>query len=353
LPGIRPGNEGSLFRQKIHFLGEIVRKRYYIIFVARQDDGELRKIPIPLHYAYVFVASAVLGLFTVTGLAGSYSRMLLKTAHFNQVRTERETLRHDYLQMEQVAHEKDVQAASLGSLASEVSALYGLRQGRVSKASMRTSAVTTGPATDGISDLQYSQSLDQLLTLRSTAMSGEMTHGLDFSSRFPLAAFSGGAVNVAYAPSAWPVQGIVTSSFGARLDPFNGEGAFHTGIDIATAKGDEVRVPADGTVIKAGMGTGYGREVIIDHGHGIQTLYAHLSGFAVIAGQDVRRGDILGYVGSSGHSTGPHLHYEVRIHDTPVNPSKYLHVAPVRQLASATSTPPSTPTPAATGGGAD
>src|SRR6201996_8257800 len=111
-----------------------LRKRYYIIFVARQEDGELRKIPIPLHYAYVFVAAAVIGLFTVTGMAGSYSRMLLKTKRFNQVRSERESIRHDYLQLEQVAHEKDVQAASLGSLASEVSALYGLRQSKLAKA---------------------------------------------------------------------------------------------------------------------------------------------------------------------------------------------------------------------------
>jgi murein DD-endopeptidase MepM/ murein hydrolase activator NlpD len=315
-----------------------LRKRYYIIFVARQENGELRKIPIPLHYVYVFVAAAVIGLFTVTGMAGSYSRMLLKTARFNQVRTEREMLRNDYLQMEKVAHEKDVQAASLGSLASEVSALYGLRQGHVGKTPVQKSssaATANQPYTES-----YTQSLDQLLALRSTAMSGEMMHGLDYSdrfeNRFPTTGF--GIIDVAYAPNVWPVHGIVTSSFGARLDPFNGEGAFHTGVDIAGNKGDAVRAPADGTIVKAGMGTGYGREVIVDHGHGISTLYAHLSGFAVVAGQDVRRGDILGYVGSSGHSTGPHLHYEVRIHDTPVNPSKYLHGMPSRQLASDTST---------------
>jgi murein DD-endopeptidase MepM/ murein hydrolase activator NlpD len=307
----------------------LLRKRYYIIFVARQENGELRKIPIPLHYVYVFVAAAVIGLFTVTGMAGSYSRMLLKTARFNQIRTEREMLRNDYLQMEQVAHEKDVQAASLGSLASEVSALYGLRQGHVAKTPVHKTP-------DTFSDPQYAQSLDQFLALRSTAMSGEMNRGLDLpSSRFPTGF---GIIDVVYAPSIWPVQGIVTSSFGARLDPFNGEGAFHTGIDIAAEKGDAVRAPADGTVTKAGMGTGYGREVIVDHGHGIQTLYAHLSGFAVVAGQDIRKGDILGYVGSSGHSTGPHLHYEVRIHETPVNPAKYLHAMPSKQLASATST---------------
>ena len=177
-----------------------MRKRYYIIFVARQEDGDLRKIPIPLHYAYIFVAAAVIGLFTITGMAGSYSRMLLKTARFNQVRTERETIRHDYLQMEQVAHEKDVQAASLGSLASEVSALYGLRQNKLAKSSMLRASTTAGRASsDGISDQQYGQSLDQLLELRSSAMSGEITHGLDFTHRFP-AAFSG-IVNVANAPS--------------------------------------------------------------------------------------------------------------------------------------------------------
>ncbi len=311
-----------------------MRKRHYIIFVARQHDGELRKIPIPLHYAYVFVGAAVIGLFTVTGMAGSYSRMLLKTAKFNQIRTERETIRHDYLQMERVAHEKDVQAASLGSLASEVTALYGLRQGRVSKpAEQKLTATVNSAATDGISDQQYTQSLDQLLSLRSSAMSGEVTYGLDFSSRFPLNLSFASLTNLEDAPSLWPVQGAVTSSFGARLDPFNGEGAFHTGIDIAAFQGDAIRAPADGVVLKAGMGTGYGREVVIDHGHGIHTLYAHLSGFAVTTGQEIRRGEILGYVGSSGHSTGPHLHYEVRIHDTPVNPYKYLR-AGVRQLAS-------------------
>jgi murein DD-endopeptidase MepM/ murein hydrolase activator NlpD len=322
-----------------------LRKRYYIIFVARQEDGELRKIPIPLHYAYVFVAAAVIGLFTITGMAGSYSRMLLKTARFNQIRSERESLRHDYLQMEQVAHEKDVQAASLGSLASEVSALYGLRQNRPGKTSfLRSSATANTAGSASFTDQQYTQSLDQFLALRSSALSGEVMHGLDLPNRFP--AGLGSSVTVAYAPSAWPVEGIVTSSFGSRMDPFKGEGAFHTGIDIATNQGDAVRAPADGTVVKAGMGTGYGREVILDHGHGVQTLYAHLSGFAVISGQDIRRGDILGYVGSSGHSTGPHLHYEVRIHDIPVNPAKYLHAAP-RQLASTVSAPP----PVSAGGG--
>ncbi len=316
-----------------------MRQRYYIIFVAREKDGRLRKIPVPLHYAYVFVAAAVVGLFSITGMAGSYSRMLLKTAHFNEVRSQQVALRHDYLHMEQVAKEKDIQAASLGSLANQITALYGLRQNKVtknaliaSKGQAATAVIESADSTDSFSQQQYHQSLDQFYTLRDTAMSGHMSRAI--SSSFGGLVNDDSLFNVASAPSLWPVQGIVTSSFGEREDPFNGEGAFHKGIDIATTMGQPVRATADGTVIIAAMANGYGREVRIDHGHGIQTIYGHMSGFAVTTGEDVRRGEIIGYVGSSGRSTGPHLHYEVLIHETPVNPHKYLRET-MTDLASA------------------
>src|ERR1700759_7189 len=121
------------------------RKRYYILFVARDEDGRVRKIPLPLHYVYGFVAAALVGAFTIVGLAGSYTRMLLKTESFNQVREEREALRKNYKQMAQIAHDRDVQVASLGALASEVTALYGLRQSRMfgSKAAKTVAATPT------------------------------------------------------------------------------------------------------------------------------------------------------------------------------------------------------------------
>ena len=96
------------------------------MLVSRDEDGNLNKVPIPLRYAYVFVAAAAIGMFTITGLAGSYSRMLIKTARFNQLRQDHNSLQKDYAHLEKAAHEKDIEAASLGSLASEVSALYGL-----------------------------------------------------------------------------------------------------------------------------------------------------------------------------------------------------------------------------------
>jgi len=129
------------------------------------------------------------------------------------------------------------------------------------------------------------------------------------------------------APNLWPVQGQVTGSFGERIDPFNGEGAFHSGVDISSAYGNRIVAPADGVVTFTDSMGGYGKAIVIDHGNGISTRYGHLSGYAVAAGQAVHRGDTIGYVGESGRSTGPHLHYEVRINDTPVNPYKYLRIS--------------------------
>lgn len=317
-----------------------MRKKYYIIFVAREEDGRLRKIPVPLHYAYIFVAAAVVGAFTITGMAGSYSRMLVKTASFNQIRSQHEALRKDYQQLEEVAHQKEVQAASLGSLASEVSALYGLRQNKLAKTAASAAVTATPVALDSnnnFSDTAYNESFDQLSSLRTTALSGHLRHTFDLG----LSPSSDGDnwVNLDSAPSLWPVTGPITSSFGERLDPFNGEGAFHAGIDISSSFGQPVHAAADGVIMTAGLASGYGREVLVDHGNGIQTLYGHLSGFAVTVGEQVKRGQIIGYVGTSGRSTGPHLHYEVRIRNTPVNPHKYLRETMDQFAGTANSTP--------------
>jgi murein DD-endopeptidase MepM/ murein hydrolase activator NlpD len=320
-----------------------LRKKYYIIFVARDEEGRLQKVPVPLHYAYIFVAAAIIGAFTITGIAGSYTRMLLKTARFNQVRSEHEALRRDYKNLEQVAQQKDIQAASLGSLASEVTRFYGLRHAR-SEAAMtanvkaaKTPNATAktnvaAPDTSGqFTDATYAVSLSELYALRNSAVSGAANEGLRFS--LGEAASTDDWATLASSPMLWPVEGRVTSSFGEREDPINGEGAFHSGIDIATTYGSAVRAPAEGVVVSAGFGSGYGREVVIDHGHGITTIYGHLSGFGVVAGQHVRRGEVIAYVGDSGRSTGPHLHYEVRIHEQPVNPHKYLRETMAEMMA--------------------
>jgi len=126
-------------------------------------------------------------------------------------------------------------------------------------------------------------------------------------------------------PSVWPVRGWVTSPFGNRTSPFSGILTFHEGLDIAAQTGTPIVAPADGVVIKAGFGTGYGNMVEISHGYGIKTIYGHNSRLNVKPGQRVKRGDVIAYLGDSGSSTGPHLHYEVRVNGLPVNPVRYLN----------------------------
>ena len=198
-----------------------MRKRYYVLLVARDGEGQLRKIPIPLHYIYVFLAGALIGMFTITGMAGSYTRMLLKVARFNQLRTEKEALKTRYSQLEQVAQEKEIQVASLGSLAGEVSALYGLKTDRILKSD-----------SPDLTPDQFSSSLDQLYARSSSALSGAAPVGNELGGGKP--ATTADWMRMAAAPTLWPVEGPVTGSFGERFVFLKGEGALHTGVDISS-----------------------------------------------------------------------------------------------------------------------
>ena len=121
-----------------------------------------------------------------------------------------------------------------------------------------------------------------------------------------------------------PVSDVITSNFGYRTHPVTGEQKLHTGTDFGSPYGTPVKASKNGTVVLSGTYGGYGNTVIIDHGGGIQTLYAHNSSLLVKSGQTVKQGDIISKVGSTGVSTGPHLHFEVRVNGTPQNPMNYI-----------------------------
>src|SRR3954465_10862831 len=163
------------------------------MFVARDSDGQLLKIPIPVHYLYVFAAGALIGMFTITGMAGSYTRMLLKVARVNELRAEKDQIKNRYSELEQVSKEKDIQVASLGSIASEVSTMYGLKQD-----------AKLIPSTGEVEPEQVQASLDQLYALRSSAESGVATAGLQFGVHN--ASLSDWA-RASQAPTIWPVEG--------------------------------------------------------------------------------------------------------------------------------------------------
>ncbi len=129
---------------------------------------------------------------------------------------------------------------------------------------------------------------------------------------------------LASTPSIWPVRGWTTSSFGYRTSPFTGRREMHKGVDVATRTGTPIIAPADGIVIFAGREGGFGNMVVLDHGYGLVTRYAHNSTIDVKRSQKVNRGDVIAKVGNTGRSTGPHLHYEVLVNGVAVNPTRYI-----------------------------
>jgi murein DD-endopeptidase MepM/ murein hydrolase activator NlpD len=148
--------------------------------------------------------------------------------------------------------------------------------------------------------------------------------GLDTSLQQLDAAWQVRARLLASTPSMMPVEGFFSDGYGWRNDPFTGEREFHKGVDIVASTGTEVRATADGIVTSAGRMAGYGKMIHLSHGYGLGTRYGHLNEILVLPGQRVHRGDVIGKVGSTGRSSGPHLHYEVFKGARQVPPLPYL-----------------------------
>ncbi len=139
-----------------------------------------------------------------------------------------------------------------------------------------------------------------------------------------MAAFEGDLELLAATPSIWPAEGWITSPFGPRISPFTGRNDFHQGIDISNKAGVAVVAPAKGEVVFAGVESANGKTLVIKHGEGLVTRYSHLQGFDVAVGDVVERGQRIAALGDTGRSTGPHLHYEVRLNGAPVDPMRYI-----------------------------
>jgi len=279
-----------------------MKQQYFVVVLAHSLHGRLRRIHIPHQALYLTLGLALFGSISLFGMVSSYLRMSWKVANYNSLREQVDTLRSRYQDLERQNSEKQEQLASLQLMASEVSIALGMK---------RSIEGADTIAEEGPLIPTYRESIEEYNFLKSANFS---------------------RVNHIYArswqknvvPTMWPVNGRLLSRYGEREDPFSGEGAMHTGVDISASMGTPVHAAADGIVAFSEFFSGYGRMVIIDHGGGMTTRYAHLSKFDVVTGQEIRRGDILGYSGASGRVTSPHLHFEVRLGGSPVNPYPYL-----------------------------
>ncbi len=291
-----------------------MKQHYFVVVLAHSLHGRLRRIHIPHQSIYLVLVLALFGSVSLFGMVSSYLRMTWKVSNYNNLRSEVDTLRSKYQELQRESDQKQEQLASLQLMASEVSLALGLKQ-RLEDGDEIGEEGTLAPT--------YKESIEEYNFLKSASFS-RIDHN------FPRA----WQKNVV--PSLWPVNGHVLSRYGDRQDPFSGEGGhIHTGVDISAVMGTPVHAAADGIIYLAEYAGRYGKMVVIDHGNGMQTRYAHLSRFDVVPGQEIRRGEVLGFSGATGRVTAPHLHFEVRLGGTAVNPYPYLSRSAMLQQAQA------------------
>jgi len=294
-----------------------MRSPRYTILIANRNTGSVRRLTVARRGAFGIVAAL------------AFIPLLIGLGASNADPVELESLR---LANESLRIENDSYRAATGELADQISSLQAALTQLGEEA-------TLDPATrDALQNLPA--------VIRSRAAGGSTPDpGPVVSSPTPDRTFGVlkgvlGAIENRLAfvrtkvegeqalaratPTIWPLAGWLSSGFGNRRDPIDGTRDFHPGLDIAANKGTPVRATADGTITSAAYSGNYGNAVLVEHGFGISTRFGHLSQFAVRDGQQVTRGDILGYVGSTGRVTGSHLHYEILLNGRPINPLQML-----------------------------
>lgn len=295
------------------------KKSSYVLVFATDTYGQVRKLRLPGFAVHLILVAALIGVGSVLVGVTSYAHMLAKVTDYEQVREQRTKLVEVNRALRVDITQSREKLDSLESLANEVAVSLGLL--RLRESPFGGAQMASLPSTP---ETQYRDSVARFRFLRHHATAVKL-----YASGVPLGP-NQDIERLRYTPSLWPIRGRLVSGFGQRIDPFNGEGAFHKGVDIDGDYGDSVRVAADGFVIWAGPRSGFGRLVIVDHGGGITTYYAHMSRLRAYSGQAIERGDIIGLVGSTGRAKGPHLHYEVRLNRSPLNPWRFLRTGTVQ-----------------------
>jgi len=288
-------------------------RSFYTILVLPHASSRFRK----LHLSRGFLVSLAL-LLAAAMLAGLYSPHLFFRIQAQNAALEQ--LRDENLELRQRAEEFEVALSDIAAQLDGIEGRSGILAGALGVDGLPSTQPATGGGGDGISRAGSRPSLydDEL-----SALQGRTTR-LERSFEELDEAFRDRMDRLASTPSMMPVQGWFSDGFGWRKDPRTGERRFHRGIDIVADRGTPILAPADGLVARASRAPDYGKMIDLSHGFGYVTRYGHMSEILVRPGQSVRRGDVIGRVGSTGRSTGPHLHYEVFRDGRRVNPWKYL-----------------------------
>ena len=298
-------------------------KRYKIQFIDSEEDvtrtvrlslRSLRLIAVGAGAAVVVLAvGAVLSIYTL--MAGE-----MHASETAQLREANRIPQEQILQVSKRASALQQDLDQLRRAEDGLRAIVGAPPAAADESVQEGTVSPTGGEQHTPSTADLSEALEMIEERLGTRRSSIDLLAETMRREFPGAASYASDSAPHTMPSIWPAAGFVSSPYGLRFDGTE----FHQGIDIAADMGAPIVATADGVVTAAGWNGGYGNMVDVDHGGGIVTRYGHASALAVTVGQQVRRGEVIAYVGSTGRSTGPHVHYEVRVNGAPVNPAGYL-----------------------------
>jgi murein DD-endopeptidase MepM/ murein hydrolase activator NlpD len=291
-------------------------KRSYTILVVPHTGEQFRKLRLTSGGLKALTTVVALVAVVALFLAAHYVAFYRDLSELRALRLNNSELKRQNLDYELSVEHLNDRVASLQDFVRKLSVMAGLETS------------VEGEVDGGVGgphDLDYTTTSGAFAEVKGELdrMKGELTD-LEEKSRVLERFYEQNNLMLASTPSIWPVRGYFSSGFGMRNDPFTGEREMHYGIDISTVVGRPVVATADGIVLYASRRGSYGNIVVIDHKFGVMTRYAHLSGFNTRAGQQVKRGDVIGYVGNTGRSSAPHLHYEVWVQDRPVLPLDYI-----------------------------
>ncbi len=294
-----------------------MKEKFYTFIIVPHSTSNSKKITISKKIINFSIAGALVLALALIYILYDYVTMSITREKFRNLNSRYTEQKQKINQYEKTIVELNAKLESFKNYAKKLNIIAGLefplalKEVGIGGPSILREIKSTPPPSN-------TQSIQSLELIRNKA------EGIEQNLNTLLNFFETQTIKLASTPSIWPTRGYISSAFGWRKDPFTGKRAFHKGIDIATRYGNPIVAPADGTALATRYDKLLGKYVILDHNFGFTTLYGHLSKFAVKAGQKVKRGDIIGYVGSSGKSLGPHLHYEVRIHNKSVNPFNYI-----------------------------
>ena len=307
-----------------------MRARRYTILIADRSSGVVRRVGLSLRPAI----AVTLGILSVPVLMGLGAKWSART-EITELQSSNSLLLVENGNYRQATGELTGQIQSLEGVINDLGARASLDPEQA-RAIQKLPAVVKSHAVGGVTE--SSRAISEIVSSLSPLSSPEDTfgvlrdllQGLESRLTYVRRSVEKREALAAATPSIWPAHGWLTGTFGGRPDPFTGEPDVHLGIDIATDKGNPVYATADGTVASAGPAGEYGNLIVLSHDFGLSTRYGHLSRFNVRSGQHVTRGAVIGFVGSTGRSTGAHLHYEILANGRQINPLQLLTQAAAR-----------------------